>query len=59
MIDFTIPDEIEKLINKFITENNLTSIKDIGRIMGFLKSNYAANINMGLASNVAKNLLGE
>jgi len=52
-------DEIEKLINKFITENNLTSIKDIGRIMGFLKSNYAANINMGLASKVAKDLLGE
>ena len=42
-----------------ITENNLTSIKDIGRIMGFLKSNYAANINMGLASKVAKDLLEE
>ena len=52
-------DEIEKLVNKFITENNLSSIKDMGKIMGFLKSNHAANIDMGLAGKIAKYLLGK
>ena len=52
-------DEIEKLINKFITENNLTSIKDMGKIMGFLKSNYSVNIDMGAAGKIAKDLLGK
>jgi len=52
-------DEIEKLVNKFITENNLSSIKDMGKIMGFLKLNYAVNIDMGLAGKIAKKLLGE
>ena len=52
-------DEIEKLVNKFITENNLSSIKDMGKIMGFLKSNHAVNIDMGLAGKIAKYLLGK
>ena len=52
-------DEIEKLINKFITENNLTSIKDMGKIMGFLKSNYSVSIDMGTAGKIAKDLLGK
>ena len=51
--------EIEKLIIKFINENNLSSIKDMGKIMGFLKLNYAVNIDMGLAGKIAKKLLGE
>ena len=50
-------DEIEKLVNKFITENNLSSIRDIGKIMEYLKSNYPDSINMSLAGKLVKELL--
>ena len=50
-------DEIKLIIEKFISDNKLTSIKEMGKIMGYLKSNYSASINMSLAGKLTKELL--
>ena len=50
-------DEIRLIIEKFISDNKLTSIKEMGKIMGYLKSNYSASINMSLAGKLTKELL--
>ncbi len=50
-------DEIKNIINLFIKENNLSSIKEMGKIMGFLKKNYAATIDMNAAGKIAKEIL--
>jgi len=51
-------DEIRTIIEKFVFDNNISSIKEIGKIMGYLKSNYAGDIDMGIAGLIAKDLLG-
>ena len=50
-------DEIRLIIEKFISDNKLTSIKEMGKIMGYLKSNHSASINMSLAGKLTKELL--
>ena len=51
-------DEIITIIEKFVFDNNISSIKEIGKIMGYLKSNHAGSINMGIAGSIVKDLLG-
>ena len=50
-------DEIRIIIKKFFSDNNISSIKEMGKIMGYLKSNHAGNIDMSLAGKIAKDLL--
>ena len=51
-------EEIKKIIKKFVSNNNITSIKEIGQIMKHLKSNYNVSVDMSLAGKIAKNFLG-
>ena len=51
-------EEIKKIIKKFVSNNNITSIKGMGQIMKHLKSNYNVSVDMSLAGKIAKNSLG-
>ena len=51
-------EEIKKIIKKFVSNNNITSIKGMGQIMKHLKSNYNVSVGMSLAGKIAKNFLG-
>ena len=46
--------EIENIINQLIQEQNLNSLKDMGKLMSFLKKDYSHEIDMGLAGKIAK-----
>ena len=48
----------KNIIIDHIKENNL-SIKDFGKIMGFLKQNYINKIDMNLASKIIKHIFKE
>ena len=50
-------EEIKKIIEKYIKDFNLTSVKQMGLIMNHLKSNYTGVIDMALAGKLAKELL--
>ena len=47
--------DTEELIKKIIKENELKSLKDMGKLMNELKSNHAGTIDMALAGKIAKN----
>ncbi len=51
--------ETQKIIDDLIKENNLTSIKDMGKLMNIIKSNYIGQIDMGVAGKIAKSSLGK
>ena len=46
--------EIENIINQLIQEQNLNSLKDMGKLMSFLKKDYSGEIDMGVAGKIAK-----
>jgi len=46
--------EIENIINQLIQEQNLNSLKDMGKLMNCLKTDYSGEIEMGLAGKIAK-----
>ena len=50
--------ETEKIIDDFIKTNNLQSLKDMGKLMGFVKKDYPGEVDMGLVSKIAKSKLG-
>jgi uncharacterized protein YqeY len=50
-------EETEKIINEIITTNNLKSIKDMGKLMSFIKNDYAGEVDMGLVGKIAKSKL--
>ena len=50
-------EQIKKIIEKFIDEKNISSIKDMGQVMAFIKKDYAGSIDMGLAGKIAKEIL--
>ena len=50
-------EETEKIINEIIKTNNLESIKDMGKLMSFIKNDYAAEVDMGLVGKIAKSKL--
>ena len=52
-------DETEEIIKNIIKENKFTSIKEMGKLMNILKSNYLGQIDMGLAGKIAKSSLGK
>ena len=49
--------ETEKIINEIIKNNNLESIKDMGRLMSIIKNDYAGEVDMGLVGKIAKSKL--
>ena len=51
--------ETEEIIKKIIFQNNFSSIKDMGKLMNIIKSEYPGVIDMGLAGKIAKVSLGK
>ena len=51
--------EIKEIIENIIKENNLSSIKDMGKLMVIIKSDYAGVLDMGVAGKIAKSSLGK
>ncbi len=51
-------EEIGGLITKLIADTGAQSIKDMGKVMGVLKSDYAGQIDMGKAGGMLKAKLG-
>ena len=51
-------EELSKAIDEAITETGAESVKDMGKVMGILKSKYAGQIDMGKAGGVVKGKLG-
>ena len=49
--------ETTDLVIKIIKENNLVSLRDMGKLMNELKSNHAGSIDMALAGKLAKSKL--
>lgn len=49
--------EITSVTKKVIKDLEATGLKDMGRVMGELKSKYAGQMDFGKASSVAKELL--
>lgn len=50
-------DEIDKLIAEAMTESGASSIKDMGKVMGILKSKLAGRADMGAVSAKIKTAL--
>ena len=50
--------QTEEIIAKIIEENNLSSLKDMGKLMSIIKTNYVGQIDMGVAGKIAKSSLG-
>lgn len=49
--------EIEAAVKALISEMGASSMKDMGKIMGALKSQYAGQLDMGKANGIIKSLL--
>ena len=49
--------EIEAAVRALISETGASSMKDMGKIMGALKSQYAGQLVMGKANGIIKSLL--
>ncbi len=50
--------EMEAAIKGIISSTGASSMKDMGKIMGALKSQYAGQMDMGRANGIIKTLLG-
>ena len=50
--------ETKIIIDNFIKANNLENLKDMGKLMGFVKKDYPGEVDMGLVSKIAKSKLG-
>ena len=51
-------EETEMIIDNLIKANNLENLKDMGKLMGFVKKDYPGEVDMGLVSRIAKSKLG-
>lgn len=51
-------EEMENAIKSVISATGASSIKDMGKVMGALKSQYSGQMDFGSASAVIKKLLG-
>ena len=51
-------EETEMIIDNLIKANNLENLKDMGKLMGFVKKDYPGEVDMGLVSKIAKSRLG-
>ncbi|PCI01464.1 MAG: glutamyl-tRNA amidotransferase [Alphaproteobacteria bacterium] len=50
--------ELEAIIAEAVKESGAESPRDMGKVMGVLKSKYAGQINMGSVSGLVKGILG-
>ena len=51
--------ETKEIIENIIKENDFSSIKDMGKLMNIIKSEYLGVIDMGVAGMIAKTSLGK
>ena len=51
--------ETEQIVKKIILEINANSLRDMGKVMSFLKENYSGKMDFGKAGVVAKELLSK
>ncbi len=51
-------EETNEIIITLIKENNFSSIKDMGKLMNLLKTDFAGQVDIGVASKIAKIKLG-
>ena len=51
-------EETEIILDNLIKANNLENLKDMGKLMGFVKKDYPGEVDMGLVSKIAKSRLG-
>ena len=51
-------EELETAIKSIITEVQATSLKDMGKVMGKIKTDYAGKVDMSVVSTKIKQLLG-
>ena len=51
--------ETKEIIENIIREKNFSSIKDMGKLMNIIKSDYIGVIDMGVAGKIAKISLGQ
>jgi len=51
-------EEIDAAIDKVIADTGASDIKDMGKVMGALKSQYAGQVDMGKAGGMVKSKLG-
>ena len=51
-------EETEIIIDNLIKTHNLENLKDMGKLMGFIKKNYPGEVDMGLVGQIAKSKLG-
>ena len=51
--------ETKAIVDDIIKKNNFSSIKDMGKLMNIVKSEYLGEIDMGVAGKIAKNSLGQ
>ena len=53
-------DDINKLPfigSRIIKKHNLENLKDMGKLMGFIKKDYPGEVDMGLVGKIAKSKL--
>ena len=51
-------EETEDIVNELIKSHNLDSIRDMGKLMGYIKKDYSGEVDMGLVGKIAKSKLG-
>jgi len=51
-------EETENIVNELIKSHNLDSIRDMGKLMGYIKKDYSGEVDMGLVGKIAKSKLG-
>tara|TARA_Y100001970_G_scaffold61036_1_gene77783 strand:- start:5294 stop:5755 length:462 start_codon:yes stop_codon:yes gene_type:complete len=51
-------EETEVIVNECIKQNSIQSIKDMGKLMGLIKSTYSGEVDMSLVGKIAKSKLG-
>jgi uncharacterized protein YqeY len=49
--------DLTEVINNFMLSNGIKSIKEMGKVMGWLKSEYGGKYDGAIASNIIKNIL--
>ena len=50
-------DETDNIIKQEIEKNSYNSMKDMGKLMGYFKSNYSGQVDMGYVSSRIKEML--
>ncbi len=51
-------EETESIVSDLIKNNNMVSIKDMGKLMSIIKNDFAGEVDMGLVGKIAKSKLG-